>query len=313
MKIQLILIVTLYFTPQLASGRALNVTNTNTLETNKTKTWPQMQIKAQPLEIDCPYLPQCNCNRVSLNCTNFNYFYELNFTKMSSAENGSELIFKSIRIIPQKEQELNEKNLNLNGLAIDSQATIELANINNFYFKSNPFARLNNVYKRFTTILILVNCTLKFSYDSRTPLNSVCNRNLLKPPMNLNEHTVHSLMSSANFVYLKNCKFVEPICPFIFNNVKISNFYIINPQSTDFLRFLDIEMDQQLIPADINWKKDKDPTSVLNCRIKYLFIENANLKALNSSNMNKYAFYNVKEIKMINVRIQSIDEKVCFF
>lgn len=218
-----------------------------------------------------------------------------------------------------KEQELNENSLNMDGLTLTSPGTIELNNISKFYFRSNPLATLKVVGNRFTTILRIVNSTFKFAYNLQQPdLNSVCNSGLLvqlpsssssssRASRDLHYHS--SLMSSANYIILDHVRFVEPVCPLLFINVRMSNFHVIAPQPTaDSFRFLEVVLSDQLIESQS--KREREKTTALNCRIKHVFFVNTTFRPLDSRVLNKFVFYNMNELRLQNVKIESMAEKV---
>lgn len=79
------------------STRQTTISNSST-----SKNWPQMQVKKEMIDMgECPYKPQCTWEyakyELTLSCTNFTYFSELNFTTTNNTR-----IFDRIRIIPLK-------------------------------------------------------------------------------------------------------------------------------------------------------------------------------------------------------------------
>jgi hypothetical protein len=115
-------------------------------------------------------------------------------------------------------------------------------------------------------------------------------------------------MSSANSVHIEGAKFIEPICPFLFHNVKMSNLYVTNPREHSF-RFLDVQLDSRLIGPEAN-VKDVENTTLLNCRLRYLTFNGVTFTSLDFGVLSKFVFYNVRSMTFRNVVIKLINEKV---
>lgn len=252
-------------------------------------------------DVTCPYSPKCDCDNQILTCTNFDELTDLNF-KLETTSSNNQIIFNKIVIRPRVESTLAEDSLDLDGLTIVSSGMVEISNIKTFHLNANPLKKLKVKENRFTVILKLSNSTFKFMYDDSNPLNEKCSSSQLSDVSN-----VKSIFTSANFVYLENVNFVEPICPLLFANVRISNFQIINPVKHDSQRSFHF-----LSTADVhshpkrkvdNYKKIYE-ISALNSFVKYLFIENAQFDDLDSSSvLNRDVFSAVQVIRLKNVHI----------
>lgn len=297
------------------SSSSSTPTNTTTAANNDSnRNLPRMRIRpvlAVDLDVECRLLkPKCTCNlsnssfaanEIILTCANFTDFAQLDF---KSTLNATSLVFHIIRIVPLREQPLTETNLDLDGLTLGPSGTVELANINSFDLRANPLAKLKTDRGHFTTILRLVNSTFKFVVNNSIELNStVCTTALF----NANNST-RNLFAAANFLYLDRARFVEPVCPLVFQNSRISNMYVIAPDPPhSSLRFINLTLSDRLHKADA-----KTNTTVLNSRIKHLFFVNATFRVLDAQVLNKFVFYNLKEVWLQNVHVESMREKVSF-
>lgn len=79
--------------------RYLGSAANNSMHNSSTKTWPKVQLRQEPIEINCPLKPKCECDSgLVLSCTNFYDFSELDF----KSANISGHAFNTIRLIPLK-------------------------------------------------------------------------------------------------------------------------------------------------------------------------------------------------------------------
>lgn len=88
----------------------------------------------------------------------------------------------------------------------------------------------------------------------------------------------------------------------------MSNMYVTSPQPPDSFRFLDVTFDSRLLEP--THRKDTEKTTILNCRLKHLFFTHATFKYLDSTILNKFVFYNIKQLGFDEVTIESMDERV---
>jgi hypothetical protein len=239
--------------------------------------------------------PACSCNQDSLVCTNFNYFTDLDFTTPANNQ-----MFKSIVIKPKIRQSLTEKNLNLTGLTIAYTGFIEISNVDKFYFNANPLKSLKR--ERFTTTLRLTDSVFKFMLDENTVLNSACTSRLISPT---DEHD-HSLMSSVNRLELESIDFVEPICPFIFNNVKILNFIVRKPNGQ--FKFLSAPIDRP--DKNVTYFKKKIQISGLGSIVKFLAFENVDFDGIDANVLNNDVFGAIESVTFRNVSVKKIEPSV---
>ena len=78
----------------------------------------------------------CQCVSITLICSNFNSFNELDFNT-----NKSDIYFFTMTFNPKVKLNM-DKNFNLTGLRIASSGTIEITNIKNFTLPYDPFEML---------------------------------------------------------------------------------------------------------------------------------------------------------------------------
>ena len=266
---------------------------------NKTKSEKKITFD-ESLSSDC-WTPACICKPASssLICTNFNYFNELHFSVTNKNSNNP---FKSIILKPRIRQTLAESSLNLAGLTIDYAGLIEISNIDRFYFRANPLKNLKR--ERFTTILKLTNSTFKFMLNENTELNSACTSDLMSATTD--DDKDHSLMSSANEIKLESVDFVEPICPFIFNNVKISNLIIRN--SNGEFKFQPVEINRPL--KNVTYLKKPITISGLSSIIKNLNFESVQIERIDSDFLNSDVFSALQSVVFKNVSVRKIEPTV---
>jgi hypothetical protein len=150
----------------------------------------------------CPqFEPYCTCNSVtSLVCENFENFSELNFTQ----ENDSILI-NEFKLAPLSPICL-DNSLNLNGLKLNGQVTLE--NINSFEFNHNPFLSFTNIS------LIISNSTIYFKSNSKA-LSDMCTLSLDLKDFIPIFSSFKSVIFEADIIYPEN------MCPLIFLNSQI--------------------------------------------------------------------------------------------
>lgn len=265
------------------------------------------------LTSNCPFGPKCDCNQTTLICANFTNFAELDFSLAGNASAAYK--FTKIVISPLQNQELYENALNFGQLVIDTNhgATVELYNVNAFYFNANPLATLTNIYKRHTITLKLIDSQFKFKYSQSTDLNSLCGLESFATNQNPNRE---SMFTMANFIHLHRVKFVEPVCPFIFMNVRLAQVHISSPIMINGARnafeFLSVKLDKRPIKLPWgNFKKDNE-TSQLNSVVHSLVVENTRFDQLDETNMPELVFYNLRFLRLVNVELNAVNDRLFY-
>lgn len=116
----------------------------------------------------------------------------------------------------------------------------------------------------------------------------------------------HSLMSSANIVEFISVKFLEPICPYVFNNLKMTILRVFNP--LDEFKFMPIKFYQP--GKKISYYREDYNVSALGSFISSFYIENATLQSIDNYLINKDVFAATKTIRFKNVNAKFIEPNV---
>ena len=144
--------------------------------------------------------PYCSCkNSDILLCTNFNRFSELDFTQLTNSKT-----FQYIELRPKLMLDLDEE-LQLTGLTLHGR--LSLYNLKSLHLAYNPF--LSMKYVLFNLAIL----------DSSFNFSDICQ------PAN---ETVFGKLNIFEF-RLTNVTFTRPICPYMFQDSKIEQFIITEP------------------------------------------------------------------------------------
>lgn len=230
--------------------------------------------------------PFCTCTyydlkntKMSIDCDNFDYFVELNFTLLKNR------IFYDVKLSPKQTNILMQQTLNLKSIIIDSSATVYLNNIDAFDIKSNPFEHANPSS--------LIN---ELDIDKSNILNmfnkSKCDKNAIYERTLFSSFKVIKMMpSSYNAI---------DICPFFFHN---SNLELLSLE----LMSLDIPVDSKIEFEQLS----TDEGRLLNSNISsfYIFV-NYRLVTLDRKILEPFTFKRIQTFKLFNTIFEMIDDGI---
>lgn len=169
------------------------------------------------------------------------------------------------------------------------------------FFGANPLRWLKR--DRFTTILRLTESKFRFMLDETRTLNSACDDRLLSA-----EERDHSLMSSVNTVELERVDFAEPICPHVFNNVRMAVLSVKSPLAASSIRFLPVKVNRD--KRKTTYYKKEYEMSGLGSFIKAVTFENLAFEQIDQDVLNYDVFSVVQTIAFRAVTAKKIEPNV---
>lgn len=115
----------------------------------------------------------------------------------------------------------------------------------------------------------------------------------------------HSLMSSVNTLELNSIDFSEPICPLVFNEVKISIMNVKNSVGSNQFRFLPMKINKP--SRNVSHYKKLYEITGLGSFIRTIMFENVDLEQIDSNLVSLDVFSAVQFIAFRNVRVNKIE------
>lgn len=224
------------------------------------------------------YFPKCKCFRSDdLICDNFEKFQELEFNTSRIVKFLSFVLRNPLRI---------DKKLNFSKLLFHDKLTLSLSNVDGFDFNFNldsPISKLTN------PTLQIYNSSIQFYFNENELLNVRCSRLSIDPKY-------FPFFSSFRNILFDNIKFINKICPFIFQNsnierLVIKNIGLGNESKMEFLSVIDSSINR------------------LNSTINRLEIESSNIEKIDQNFLPEQIFGNLRELVFTNSEIELIGDQ----
>ena len=109
-------------------------------------------------------------------------------------------------------------------------------------------------------------------------------------------------------IELNSVAFPEPICPYIFNNLKIASLSVSNPTGSGQFKFLAVEIDKPNI--NVTYYRKEYEISALGALIKSLAFTNLTMDSIDKNVINKHVFAGTETIRLKNARVEKIEPNV---
>lgn len=114
------------------------------------------------------------------------------------------------------------------------------------------------------------------------------------------------MLSTAFLLELNSIEFVEPMCPFIFYNLKLSGMSVKDP-SGEF-KFLPTKIDKP--PKNVSFYHNTYQVSALGSFIKWLKFDNISVESIDQDMINPDVFGATQSISFKNATVHKIEPNV---